>query len=153
MIYNELEVDNLKMKWNTKAVIYAVIAVALVFGGFFALPKFIGDKGKAVKFTAVERADIPEKILDLMPKYVDEERALACKIDNKIYVVVTRGENKQYGVEIEKIETLVGDDKKVNMRVHSVYKSPENAHPYIVVHTNLKELPDMVELISRVDKK
>lgn len=142
----------MKIKWNTKAVIYGILALILVIGGFLAVPKFLGEKGEPVEFTLVERNDIPDKILDVMPKYVNEERALACKIDNKIYVIVTRGENKEYGVEIEKIETMKDEDDKILMKVYSVYKSPENAHPYIVVKTNLKELPDKVELVSRIDE-
>lgn len=152
MMYKELEVICLKIKWNTKAVIYGIIALVLVIGGFLVVPKFLGEKGEPTEFTLVERNKIPEKILDIMPKYVNEERALACKIDNKIYVIVTRGENKEYGVEIEKIETMKDEDEKALMKVYSVYKAPENSHPYIVVLTNLKELPDKVELISRVDE-
>lgn len=152
MMYKELEVIYLKIKWNTKAVIYGIIALILVIGGFMVVPKFLGEKGEPVEFTLVERNKIPEKILDVMPKYVNEERALACKIDNKIYVIVTRGENKEYGVEIEKIEKMKDEDDKALMKVYSVYKAPENSHPYIVVLTNLKELPDKVELISRVDE-
>ena len=143
----------MKVKWNTKAVIYGIIALILVIGGFLAVPKFLGEKGNPIEFTLVERNEIPTKILDVMPKYINEERALACKIDNKIYAVVTRGENKDYGIEIEKIETMKDEENKVLMKVYSVYKSPENSHPYIVVHTNMKELPDKIELISRVDDK
>jgi hypothetical protein len=142
----------LEIKWNTKAVLYGIIALILVIGGFLVVPKFLGEKGEPVEFTLVERDEIPEKILDVMPKYVDEERALACKIQDKIYVIATRGENKDYGVEIEKIEMLKDEDK-ITMKVYSVYKKPENSHPYIVVETNLKELPDKVELINKVEEE
>ncbi|SHH39993.1 hypothetical protein [Tepidibacter thalassicus] len=142
----------MNIKWNTKAVLYSIIALILVIGGFLVVPKFLGEKGEPVEFTLVERDEIPEKILDVMQKYVDEERALACKIQDKIYVIATRGERKDYGVEIEKIE-MVKDEDKVTMKVYSVYKKPENSHPYIVVETNLKELPDRVELISRVEEE
>ncbi|SHK50007.1 hypothetical protein [Tepidibacter formicigenes] len=142
----------MEIKWNTKAVLYGIIALILVIGGFLVVPKFLGEKGEPVEFTLVERDEIPEKILDVMPKYVDEERALACKIQDKIYVIATRGENKDYGVEIEKIEMLKDEDK-ITMKVYSVYKKPENSHPYIVVETNLKELPDKVELINKVEEE
>ncbi len=142
----------MKIKWNTKAVLYGIIAIILVIGGFVVVPKFLGEKGDPVEFTMVERNEIPEKILDVMPKYVNEERALACKIQDKIYVIVTRGENKEHGVEIEKVETMKEEDK-VLMKVYSVYKSPENSHPYIVALTDLKELPDKIQLVSRVEEE
>ncbi|CAH2214970.1 hypothetical protein [Tepidibacter aestuarii] len=142
----------MKIKWNTKAVLYGIIAIILVVGGFLVVPKFLGDKAEAVEFTVVERDSIPDKILDIMPKYVNEERALACKIKDKVYVIVTRGENKDYGVEIDKIE-MVKEDDKMNMKVYSVYKKPEDSHPYIVVESTLAELPDKVELISTFEDK
>ncbi|KXZ40501.1 hypothetical protein SAMN05661008_00801 [Alkalithermobacter thermoalcaliphilus JW-YL-7 = DSM 7308] len=142
----------MKINWNTKAVMYGVIAILLVVGGFLMIPRLLGDKAEVVEFTMVERNNIPQKILDIMPKYIDEERALSCKIDEEIYVIVTRGQNKEHGVEIEKIELEKQEDKVV-MKVYSVYKSPEDAHPYVVVKTNLKELPDKIELINRVEEK
>ncbi|OPJ55237.1 hypothetical protein [Alkalithermobacter paradoxus] len=142
----------MKINWNTKAVMYGLIAIFLVVGAFLIMPKFLGQKSDVVEFTMVERNEIPQKILDIMPKYIDEERALSCKIDEEIYVIVTRGQNKEHGVEIERIE-MVNEEDKVVMKVYSVYKSPEDAHPYVVVKTTLKELPDKIELINRVEEK
>ena len=92
--------------------------------------------------------EIPEKILDIMGKYTDEERALAIKIDNKIYVVVTRGKDKEHGIEMSSIKMAKEEDKKV-MKVDVVHKNKEEAHPYIVVETNMKDLPDRIELNSK----
>ncbi|HGS9346465.1 TPA: hypothetical protein ACMU7J_003630, partial [Clostridioides difficile] len=97
-----------------------------------------------IDYTVLQRNSIPEKILDVMDKYTNEERALAAKIDNKIYIIVTRGNNK-YGIEMDKIESVVEEGKDV-LRVKIKYKDKEDSFPYIVVETNMSELPDRIEL-------
>ena len=87
----------------------------------------------------------------MMGKYTDEERALAVKIENKIYVVVTRGKDKEHGIEINSIKIAKEDDKNI-MKVEVVHKNKEESHPYIVAETNLKELPDRIELNSKTEK-
>ena len=106
---------------------------------------------KPVDYTILQREAIPEKILDMMDKYVNEERALAVKLNNKIYVVVTRGNDKNHGIEMDKIDVVKQDDKNI-MRVKVVYKDKEKSYPYIVVETNLNELPDSIELNTSVEE-
>lgn len=108
------------------------------------------EQSKPVDYTILQREAIPEKILDMMDKYVNEERALAVKLNNKIYVVVTRGNDKNHGIEMDKIDVVKQDDKNI-MRVKVVYKDKEKSYPYIVVETNLNELPDSIELNTSVE--
>lgn len=49
------------------------------------------------------------------------------------------------------IKMFKEEDKNV-MKVEVVHKNKEESHPYIVVETNLKELPDRIELNSKVEK-
>ena len=86
----------------------------------------------------------------MMDKCVNEERALAVKLNNRIYVVVTRGNDKNHGIEMDKIDVVKQDDKNI-MRVKVVYKDKEKSYPYIVVETNLNELPDSIELNTSVE--
>ena len=102
------------------------------------------DTSKPVDFTMVQRESIPEKILDIMDKYENEERALAVKLDNKIYVIVTRGE-KEHGIEIDKITVDTVEEKTV-MEVNITYKDKDKSHPFVVAETNLKSLPDKIQL-------
>ena len=132
-----------KVNFNIKGVIYGVILMALIIGGFI-------EQSKPVDYTILQREAIPEKILDMMDKYVNEERALAVKLNNKIYVVVTRGNDKNHGIEMDKIDVIKQDDKNI-MRVKVVYKDKEKSYPYIVVETNLNELPDSIELNTSVE--
>ena len=125
--------------------------MALIIGGFIIIPNIFMEQSKPVDYTILQREAIPEKILDMMDKYVSQERALAVKLNNKIYVVVTRGDDKNHGIEMDKIDILRRDDKNV-MRVKVLYKDKEKSYPYIVVETNLNDLPDSIELNTSIDE-
>ena len=140
-----------KVNFNIKGVIYGVIIMALIIGGFIIIPNIFMEQSKPVDYTILQREAIPEKILDMMDKYVSQERALAVKLNNKIYVVVTRGDDKNHGIEMDKIDILRRDDKNV-MRVKVLYKDKEKSYPYIVVETNLNDLPDSIELNTSIDE-
>lgn len=140
-----------KIGFNIKGVIYGVIVMALIIGGFIVIPNIFMEQSKPVDYTILQREAIPEKILDMMDKYVNQERALAVKLENKIYVVVTRGNDKNYGIEMDKIDILKQDDKSI-MRVKVLCKNKENSYPYIVVETNLNDLPDLIELNTSIDE-
>ena len=140
-----------KVNFNIKGVIYGAIAMILIIGGFIVIPNMFMEQSKPVDYTILQREAIPEKILDMMDKYVNEERSLAVKLENKIYVVVTRGNDKNHGIEMDKIDIVKQDDKNI-MRVKVVYKDKEESYPYIVVETNLNELPDTIELNTSIDE-
>ena len=140
-----------KENFNIKGVIYGAIVMILIIGGFIVIPNMFMEQSKPVDYTILQREAIPEKILDMMDKYVNEERSLAVKLENKIYVVVTRGNDKNHGIEMDKIDILKQDDKNI-MRVKVVYKDKEESYPYIVVETNLNELPDTIELNTSIDE-
>ena len=140
-----------KVNFNIKGVIYGAIVMILIIGGFRVIPNMFMEQSKPVDYTILQREAIPEKILDMMDKYVNEERSLAVKLENKIYVVVTRGNDKNHGIEMDKIDIVKQDDKNI-MRVKVVYKDKEESYPYIVVETNLNELPDTIELNTSIDE-
>ena len=139
------------IKFNIRGVIYGVIIMVLIIGGFIVIPNIFMEQSKPVDYTILQREAIPDKILDMMDKYVNKERALAVKLDNKIYVVVTRGDDKNHGIEMDKIDILKQDDKNI-MRVKILYKDKEKSYPYIVVETNLNNLPDSIELNTSIDE-
>ena len=140
-----------KINFNIKGVIYGVIIMALIIGGFIVIPSIFMEQSKPTDYTILQREAIPEKILDMMDKYVNEERALAVKLNDKIYVVVTRGNYKNHGIEMDKIDIVKKDNKNI-MRVKIVYKEKEKSYPYIVVETNLNELPDVIELNTSTEE-
>ena len=135
----------MNIKFNIKGVIYGVILLFLIIGGFVLIPNMFMEKTKPVDYTVLQREAIPEKILDMMDKYTNQERALATKLENKIYVIVTRNNDDKNGIDIDKIELLQEEEKSV-MRVKATYKPKEKSYPYVVVETNLTSLPDRIEL-------
>ncbi|MGX4601485.1 hypothetical protein [Faecalimicrobium sp. JNUCC 81] len=135
----------LNIKFNIKGVIYGVLVLILIIGGFVFIPNMFMEKSKPVDYTILQREAIPEKILDVMDKYTNEERALAVKLDKKIYVIVTRGNDSKRGIQIDKIDLLKEEEKSI-MRVKATYKDKEKSSPYVVVETNLTNLPDRIEL-------
>lgn len=141
----------MKVKFNIRGIIYGIIVLILLLGGFIFVPKMFMEDSKPVDYIMLQKNEIPEKILDMMGKYTDEERALAVKLDGKIYVVVTRGKDANNGIEMNSIKMTKENDKNI-MKVEIVHKNKEESHPYIVVETNLKELPDRIELNSKVEK-
>ncbi|MGL5311678.1 MAG: hypothetical protein ACRC92_00385 [Peptostreptococcaceae bacterium] len=141
----------MNVKFNIKGVIYGVIVLAMIIGGFIFIPNMFKEKSKPVDYTMVQREAIPEKILDMMDKYTNEERALAVKLDGKVYVIVTRGNDNEYGIEMDKIDIVKEEDKNV-MRVKATYKDKEKSYPYIVVETNLTDLPDRIELSTSIEE-
>ena len=87
----------------------------------------------------------------MMDEYVNEERALAVKLEEKIYVIATRGNDNNLGIQVDKISFIEREDKKV-MKVNVTYKNKEESQPYIVVETNLTELPDAIELETQKEE-
>lgn len=143
-----------------KYVIFGLVLIIIV--GIFIVPRFIGDGENTVKFKQVDEEDVPEKIMEMLPKYVMEERALTCKYRDDIYVIVTRGEKKSKGffVDIDKIVREEDEDDKFSLIVYSQFIDPnpqevlpqEYDYPAIIVKTNLKDMPQEVHLeIEHVD--
>ncbi len=141
----------MEIKFNIKGVIYGVILILFIVLGFVFIPKLFIDTAKPIDFTMVQREAIPEKILDIMDKYEDEERALAVRLDNKIYVIVTRGD-KEHGIEIDKI-TMDTIDEKTVMTVDITYKDKDESYPFVVAETNIDSLPDKIQLNTTTEEK
>ncbi len=142
----------MNVKFNMKGVILGVVLVFFIIGGFLFLPKMFIEDSTPVDYTMIQRDAIPEKILNIMDKYTNEERALAVKLDNKIYVIVTRAKEKDQGIEIDNISIAKEEDKNT-MKVEITYKDKKDSYPFVVAETNLTELPDKIELNSSNDAK
>lgn len=132
-----------------------IIAVVVLVIALIYLFRFAKGKPKSIDFTVVEEDKIPAQISEILPNYRMKEKALVCKVNDEIYVVVTRGEKSSagYGVDIKKIllETV---ENEQTVRVIAQFIDPKPGdiqaqvltYPYIVVKTNLKELPQKVIL-------
>ena len=137
------------MKW---IIIAAVItALAVVAAGVL-----LTGGGKTVEFKVLSEKEYPQEIAsEVIPEYRSLERALACVVDEKVYVVVTRGEKPAsgYKVDIEKMKLEEGEGKSV-LVVYASFRDPAKNdsmsqvlnYPVKVAETQLKKLPDEIEL-------
>lgn len=135
----------MNVKFNMKGMIYGIFLIIFILAGFIILPKMFNEDVKAVDYIIIQRDSIPDKILNMMDDYIDQERALATIIDEKVYVIVTRGQNEEYGIDVEKINLQNKEGKNI-MTVEVIYKEKENSYPFVVLETNMKFLPDKIEL-------
>lgn len=162
--YKEKKFFRLPAKPSKKAVItvlcilsVACIAYFLIFSGIAG-----GILGSGnVDFTPLDEKDIPRAIeKDVIPEYRELERALGCVVDEKVYIVVTRGEKPTagYDVSIEKVNLEKAKDGS-NLVVTAKFTDPSNdetvsriiSYPYAVAATDLKGLPDTIELNVRYE--
>lgn len=135
---------------------YIIALVIIIIIGIIFVPKLLRARSGEVKFKIVKEEDIPDKIKELLPKYLMEERVLTCKYRDEIYVIVTRGEksSKGYEVEIDKIVMEKYTKDMFDITVYAIFKDPdinviveqEYDYPFVVVKTNLKTMPQEVHL-------
>lgn len=148
-----------KKYFNKKSMVIVIVIILVVVSGTMGI-KHLTNNNKEVKFEALSEDQVPEKIKEILPRYKTLERALACKVEDKVYVVVTRGEKPTggYSVEIDKIEKEK-EDEGFKLLVYAEFEDPEPGdvttqvitYPYIVAKTDLKELPYRIELKTRYD--
>ena len=100
--------------------------------------------------------DFPQQIASqVIPEYRALERALACVVDDKIYVIASRGEKPTSGYEIAIDKMTVSEEDGVKtLMVYTVFKDPQPGtaltqvltYPLQVAETDLTYLPDQIEL-------
>ncbi|NLV75762.1 MAG: protease complex subunit PrcB family protein [Tissierellia bacterium] len=135
-------------------IIIGIIIVVLL--GFLLVPKYMDKGDRKVKYKVLESSEIPEKIKEILPKYLTEERALTCKLNDEIYVLVTRGEKNTggYSVEIEKIVKEQKNKEQFDLIVYAKFKDPDVddivaqsfTYPYTIAKTDLKDMPENIKL-------
>ena len=76
--------------------ILIVVLIALVIGfGIYG-------GNDEVKFEDVQANDLPRELeTEIIPQYRNLERALACRVEDEIYVLAMRGEKPTSGYEIK----------------------------------------------------
>lgn len=128
-----------------------IIAVAAIVAGLYF---FEGDE--KVNYTVLNEKDYPQQIASqVVPEYRALERALACVVDDKVYVIASRGEKPTSGYEIAIEKMLVTEEDGVKtLKVYTVFKDPQPGtaltqvltYPLQVAETDLTYLPDQIEL-------
>lgn len=141
-----------------------LIAVVLAAAVLIALTAVIGLKPGDMKvgFEKVSEKKIPRELdAEILPEYRDLERALACKVGDTVYVIVTRGTKPTsgYDVEIDKI-VIKSEKDKSKMIVFATFADPVDSEnmaqidtfPSAVVKTDLDGLPTEIQLKAEFAK-
>lgn len=134
-------------------VIFAIIiiAIAAIVAGMMI---FEGDV--KVGYKVLGETEYPQQIASqVIPEYRALERALACVVDDKIYVIASRGEKPTSGYEIAIDKMAVTEEDGIKtLKVYAVFKDPQPGtaltqvltYPLQVAETDLSYLPDQIEL-------
>lgn len=141
-------------KPGKKGLIIIGVIVIVLAAALLVVTMLKGEK--SVEFKTLSERNIPQEISsEVIPEYRTLERALACVVEDKVYVVVTRGEKPTSGfkVYIDKMK-LEEKDGKNNLVVYADFKDPDKktalaqvlTYPSQVAKTELKKLPDEIEL-------
>lgn len=138
-----------------KHIIIIVAIILIILIGFLVFNK-LNEGDDEVRFKVLESSEAPEKIKDILPKYLAEEKALTCKLNDEIYIVVTRGEKKTggYGVDVDKIIRQERDAGEFDITVVAKYNDPSPDelvtqgfdYPFVIVKTNLDTMPKSINL-------
>lgn len=137
-----------------KEIIAIAVSVILLVGLLVTFGIKSGNTD--VKFEEVAGENMPRELeAEILPEYRELERALACRVDDEVYVIVTRGEKPTsgYEVSIERME-LEKKDNRTKLIVYANFADPpqpENAaqiasYPAAAAKADLKGLPDTIEL-------
>ena len=128
-----------------------IVAIAAIVAGMYI---FEGDD--EVNYKILGESDVPQQIANqVIPEYRALERALACVVDDKIYVIASRGEKPTSGYEINIDKMTVSEEDGVKtLQVYAVFKDPQPGtaltqvltYPLQVAETELTYLPDQIEL-------
>lgn len=138
-------------KTVVKLAIFILIAAAIAVAAFLLLK---GDD--KVEFNVLGEKEVPQQITSqVIPEYRQLERALACVVDDKVYVLASRGEKPTSGYEVRIAKmTLSEKDDVTTLTVYTEFKDPQPGtaltqaltYPLQVAETDLGYLPDQIEL-------
>lgn len=146
----------MKKQWIAIGVL-GVVLVGLVIGfGIYGGNSQIG-------FSSVSEKDLPRQLeAEIIPRYREMERALACRVDDTVYVLAMRGEKPSSGYEVQITDLeLVTEKQQTKLVVYADFADPakpENmarvkSYPVSVVKAEISGLPDKIELKSRYPKE
>lgn len=138
-----------------KKVITIVAIIVFIAALLFFYRYFQGKGAENVGFEKIEPENIPAQITEVLPNYRMKEKALVCRINDDIYVVVTRGEKNSagYDVAVDKLTLDTVDGDKI-LTVYAEYTDPKPGdvtaqiltYPFTVVKADMNELPQKVVL-------
>ncbi len=144
-----------------KRIVTIVAIIVFIAALLFFFRYLRGRNTENVGFDSLKPEDMPRQITEVLPNYRMKEKALVAKVNDEIYVVVTRGEKNTagYEVKIDKL-TLSEENGEKILTVYAEYTDPKPGdvtaqiltYPFAVVKTDLEELPQKVILEKEYKK-
>ncbi|MEA4986729.1 MAG: protease complex subunit PrcB family protein [Anaerovorax sp.] len=146
--------QKIKMPKKKTAIKWMILILLIIVVVAAALYMFKGEDN--VEFRILGEKEIPAQITSqVIPEYRQLERALACVVDDKVYVMASRGEKPTSGYEIQIEKMKLSDKNGVNiLTVYTQFKDPQPGtaltqaltYPIQIAETDLTALPDQIEL-------
>lgn len=132
-----------------------VLAVVLIASLLIYNYLIKGDD--SVEYNVLTEENVPVEVInEILPEYKQLERALACCYNDKIYVIVTRGEKPTggYDIGIKNMKLVKNKDETTTLVVYAVFSDPKPGdiltqvitYPYEIADTNLMALPNEIEM-------
>jgi len=146
--------QKIKMPKKNTAIKWMIIILLIIVVAVAAMYMFKGEEN--VEFKILSEKEIPAQITSqVIPEYRQLERALACVVDDKVYVLASRGEKPTSGYELQIEKMKLSDKNGTNvLTVYTQFKDPQPGtaltqaltYPIQVAETGLAALPDQIEL-------
>jgi hypothetical protein len=144
-----------KMRKPSKKMLI-IIAILIIAVAAVAAKMFIFEGDQKVGYKVLGESEYPQQIANqVIPEYRALERALACVVDDKIYVIASRGEKPTSGYEIAIDKMAVTEEDGVKtLIIYAAFRDPQPGtaltqvltYPLQVAETELTSLPDQIEL-------
>ncbi len=141
---------------SRRMVMVIVVLVVLIVASLLIYNNFIKGDG-SVEYNVLTEEEVPVELIDeILPEYKQLERALACCFNDKIYVIVTRGEKPTggYDIGINNMKLVENEDETVTLVVYTGFTDPKPGdivtqvitYPYEIAVTELMALPNEIEM-------
>ncbi|WP_312832192.1 protease complex subunit PrcB family protein [Sedimentibacter saalensis] len=143
-----------KLITNKKNISIGILVLGVIFIIIIFL-KFNAEKRINVEFDTINPENLPNQIASVLPNYRMKEKAILAKVDDEVYVIVTRGEKASVGYDVEIGQLILNDEGgEIVLTVYAEYTDPKPGdvaaqiltYPFTVVKTDMKELPQKIVL-------
>lgn len=141
----------------SKRTMMTIMVLAVVLIASLLIYNYLIKGDDSVEYNVLTEENVPVEVInEILPEYKQLERALACCYNDKIYVIVTRGEKPTggYDIGIKNMKLVKNKDETTTLVVYAVFSDPKPGdiltqvitYPYEIADTNLMALPNEIEM-------
>lgn len=141
----------------SKRIIMIILVLVVIIVASLLIYNYFIKGDDSVEYNVLTEEEVPVELLnEILPEYKQLERALACCFNDKIYVIVTRGEKPTggYDIGISDMKLVNNDDETQTLVVYTTFTDPKPGdivtqvitYPYEAAATDLVALPNEIEM-------